>query len=38
MTYEPNTWGPAEADPIVVPGGGWHNPTSAAQATQPATP
>jgi glucose-6-phosphate 1-dehydrogenase len=26
-TYEPGTWGPAEADPIVAPPGGWHDPT-----------
>ncbi len=24
--YEPNTWGPSEADSNVVPPGGWHNP------------
>jgi len=24
--YEPNTWGPAEADQIIVADGGWHNP------------
>jgi glucose-6-phosphate 1-dehydrogenase len=24
--YEPNTWGPAEAEKVVVPPGGWHNP------------
>ena len=24
--YEPNTWGPAEADQIVQRAGGWHNP------------
>jgi len=24
--YEPNTWGPAEADRIIRGGGGWHNP------------
>jgi glucose-6-phosphate 1-dehydrogenase len=24
--YEPNTWGPDEADAIVAPAGGWHNP------------
>ena len=24
--YEPNTWGPAEADQIVAANGGWHNP------------
>ena len=25
--YEPNTWGPAEADQIIVADGGWHNPS-----------
>jgi glucose-6-phosphate 1-dehydrogenase len=24
--YEPNTWGPAEADALVARDGGWHNP------------
>ena len=24
--YEPNTWGPAEADRIITGNGGWHNP------------
>ncbi|MGH2459830.1 MAG: glucose-6-phosphate dehydrogenase [Chloroflexota bacterium] len=24
--YEPNTWGPSEADAIVADDGGWHNP------------
>ncbi len=24
--YEPNTWGPAEADKIIADDGGWHNP------------
>ena len=24
--YEQNTWGPSEADEIVSPSGGWHNP------------
>lgn len=24
--YEPNTWGPAEADKMIVRVGGWHNP------------
>ena len=23
--YEPNTWGPSEADRIIVPDGGWYN-------------
>jgi glucose-6-phosphate 1-dehydrogenase len=25
--YQPGTWGPAEADRIVAPAGGWHDPT-----------
>ena len=25
-TYEPNTWGPSDVDPEVVPKGGWHTP------------
>jgi glucose-6-phosphate 1-dehydrogenase len=24
--YNPNTWGPPEADQVVAPAGGWHNP------------
>jgi glucose-6-phosphate 1-dehydrogenase len=24
--YEPNTWGPVEADRIIAGDGGWHNP------------
>jgi glucose-6-phosphate 1-dehydrogenase len=24
--YEPNTWGPAEADRIITNDGGWYNP------------
>jgi glucose-6-phosphate 1-dehydrogenase len=24
--YEPNTWGPSEVDPRLVPEGGWHDP------------
>jgi glucose-6-phosphate 1-dehydrogenase len=24
--YEPDTWGPAEADTRLKPAGGWHNP------------
>jgi glucose-6-phosphate 1-dehydrogenase len=24
--YQPNTWGPAEADGIIACEGGWHNP------------
>jgi len=26
--YEPHTWGPAEADTLLRPEGGWHNPTT----------
>jgi glucose-6-phosphate 1-dehydrogenase len=26
--YDPNTWGPAEADGASAPAGGWHNPES----------
>ncbi|HKC49297.1 MAG TPA: glucose-6-phosphate dehydrogenase [Myxococcota bacterium] len=26
LDYEPGTWGPAEAHPIVSPPGGWHDP------------
>jgi glucose-6-phosphate 1-dehydrogenase len=25
--YDPNTWGPPEADQIIVADGGWHNPS-----------
>jgi glucose-6-phosphate 1-dehydrogenase len=25
--YEPKTWGPGEADLLIAPDGGWHNPT-----------
>ncbi len=28
--YDPQTWGPAEADRIIAGDGGWHNPTPAA--------
>ena len=28
--YDPNTWGPPEADRIIAADGGWHNPTPAA--------
>ena len=31
--YEPNTWGPAEADQIIVADGGWHNPKPVAPTT-----
>src|SRR5215469_9682055 len=26
--YEPNTWGPSEADALIADGGGWHNPVA----------
>jgi glucose-6-phosphate 1-dehydrogenase len=29
--YEPGTWGPAEVDQQVVPGGGWHTPVLQSQ-------
>ena len=25
--YEPNTWGPPDADRLITGDGGWHNPT-----------
>ncbi len=28
LAYEPNTWGPSEADRILAGDGGWHNPTA----------
>jgi glucose-6-phosphate 1-dehydrogenase len=30
--YEPNTWGPREADQIITRNGGWHNPGPTEQA------
>ncbi len=33
--YEPNTWGPPEADKIIEPHGGWHNPTPEAIPPKP---
>ena len=36
--YEPNTWGPAEADQIIVADGGWHNPKPVAPTAHVATP
>jgi glucose-6-phosphate 1-dehydrogenase len=35
--YEPNTWGPAEADQLTVADGGWHNPTPVATTAHAAT-
>jgi glucose-6-phosphate 1-dehydrogenase len=29
--YEPDTWGPKEADSLVAPSGGWHNPLAAVE-------
>jgi glucose-6-phosphate 1-dehydrogenase len=29
--YEPNTWGPSEADQIIAANGGWHNPVVSVQ-------
>jgi len=31
--YEPNTWGPAEADQIIARDGGWHNPKPSGDKT-----
>ncbi|GHO47131.1 hypothetical protein KSX_52940 [Ktedonospora formicarum] len=28
--YEPNTWGPPEAEKLIADAGGWHNPTVVA--------
>jgi glucose-6-phosphate 1-dehydrogenase len=28
--YDPNTWGPAEADRIITEDGGWHDPRPVA--------
>jgi glucose-6-phosphate 1-dehydrogenase len=36
--YESNTWGPAQADDIVAPDRGWHNPASVAPATHAVAP
>jgi glucose-6-phosphate 1-dehydrogenase len=36
--YEPNTWGPAEADQIIAADGGWHNPSSVPRGAHVATP
>jgi glucose-6-phosphate 1-dehydrogenase len=33
--YEKNTWGPAEANTMVAPPGGWHNPTTNAPEAAP---
>jgi glucose-6-phosphate 1-dehydrogenase len=31
LPYPPGTWGPLEADRLVEPVGGWHNPPPAAR-------
>ena len=35
--YEPNTWGPPEADRIIAGDGGWHNPKPIEEKTLVAT-
>src|SRR6202162_852192 len=35
--YDPNTWGPTEADRIIADDGGWHNPKPAADKVMQAT-
>ena len=35
--YEPNTWGPAETDQIIVADGGWQNPKPVAPTAHVAT-
>jgi glucose-6-phosphate 1-dehydrogenase len=35
--YEPNTWGPIEADQIIARDGGWHNPKLLGEKTLAAT-
>ena len=35
--YEPNSWGPAEANRIVAGDGGWHNPKPTKEKTKEAT-
>lgn len=35
--YEPNTWGPAEADRIIAGDGGWHDPKPAPEKAPVAT-
>jgi glucose-6-phosphate 1-dehydrogenase len=32
--YQPNTWGPSEANQKLAPDGGWQNPTVASQETK----
>jgi glucose-6-phosphate 1-dehydrogenase len=31
--YEPGTWGPADLSPLVIPSGGWANPTAGEEAS-----
>lgn len=35
--YDPNTWGPSEADRIIAGDGGWHNPKPIADKAKEAT-
>jgi glucose-6-phosphate 1-dehydrogenase len=35
--YDPNTWGPTEADRIIADDGGWHNPKPIADKAMQAT-
>jgi glucose-6-phosphate 1-dehydrogenase len=35
--YEPNTWGPIEADQMIAGDGGWHNPKLLGEKTLVAT-
>ena len=35
--YEPNSWGPAEADHVIAGDGGWHNPKPTADKAMEAT-
>jgi glucose-6-phosphate 1-dehydrogenase len=35
--YDPNTWGPIEADRIIAGDGGWHNPKPIADKAKEAT-
>jgi glucose-6-phosphate 1-dehydrogenase len=35
--YDPNSWGPIEADRIIAGDGGWHNPKPIADKAKPAT-
>jgi glucose-6-phosphate 1-dehydrogenase len=35
--YDPNTWGPTEADRIIADDGGWHNPKPIADKAMQGT-